>query len=117
MMKYIGSLKKVELEGGKYILLHNEGHGGMTVLRNGKVWRNETGDKLILAMFEEIESLKSEIERLKDLPAEKLDELQRLISIRKVEASEICHHEKLPKPNFNDLNWAIEQIYWIKKTL
>lgn len=54
------TLKTIELEDGKYSLLHNEGHGGMTILRNGEVWRNETGDKLILAMFEEIEMLKSD---------------------------------------------------------
>lgn len=46
-----------------------------------------------------------------------LDELQRSISVRKVEISEICYHEKLPKPSFSDLDWMIEQIYWIKKTL
>ena len=53
----------------------------------------------------------------KDLAIQVLDELQREISIRKVETIEICHHEKLSKPNFNDLNWVIERIYWIKKLL
>lgn len=52
-----------------------------------------------------------------ELAIEKLDELQRAISMRKVEINEICYHEKLPKHNFYDLNWVIEQIYWLKKTL
>lgn len=53
----------------------------------------------------------------KELVIEKLDELQRSISMRKVEINTICHHEKLPKPIFTDLNWVIDQIYWLKKTL
>lgn len=53
----------------------------------------------------------------KDLAIEKLDELQRYASIRKVEMSQLCHYEDHPKPDFTDLNWIIEQIYWMKKTL
>lgn len=66
-------------------------------------------------------SLVSQLEDSREVKTNKtvdiLDELQRSISIRKVEISDICHHEKLPKPDFTDLNWVIEQIYWLKKTL
>ena len=53
----------------------------------------------------------------KELAIEKLDDLLRSISIRKIETATICYHEKLPKPIFTDLNWVIEQIYWLKKTM
>lgn len=111
------SLKRIDLDDGKFTLLHHEVHGGITVLKDGEVWSNRTDDELAMAMFNEIRSLKQQNQELRNLPVEKLDELQRSISVRKVETSEICYHEKLPKPNFNDLNWTIEQIYWIKKTL
>lgn len=45
------SLRKIDLEDGKYTVLHHEEQGGITVLRYGEVWRNETGDKLILSML------------------------------------------------------------------
>jgi hypothetical protein len=111
------TLKTVNLEDGKYTILHDEGHGGLTALRNGEVWRNMTGDGMVLAMFQEIEDLKRRIEENKGLAAEKLDELSRAISVRKVETSVICYNEKLPKPDFQDLDWMFEQIFWLKKTL
>lgn len=46
-----------------------------------------------------------------------LDELQREISIRKVEISQICHQEKISKPSFADLDWMFERIHYIKKTI
>lgn len=54
-------VEKVELEGGKYTLLHHTKHGGLTVLRHDEPWRNETGDKLILSMFQEIQRLRNGI--------------------------------------------------------
>ncbi|PAV30342.1 hypothetical protein CIL05_07680 [Virgibacillus profundi] len=56
------SLVKIDLYGGKYTALHDEGHGGVTVLRYGEAWRNETGDGFILAMIQEIISLREELE-------------------------------------------------------
>lgn len=50
-------IEKIELEDGKYTLLHHTKHGGLTVLRYGEVWRNETGDKLMLSMFQKIREL------------------------------------------------------------
>ena len=60
------ALRKIELEDGKYTVLHHEEHGGITVLRHGEPWRNETGDKLLLAMIEKIEQLTNENKRLTD---------------------------------------------------
>lgn len=65
------ALRKIDLEDGKYTVLHHEEHGGITVLRHGEAWRNETGDKLLLAMIEKIEELTKENKRLTD----KADEL------------------------------------------
>lgn len=58
------ALKTINFEDGKYTLLHDEGHGGLTVLRYDEVWRNETGDGLILAMFHEIERLRERNSKL-----------------------------------------------------
>lgn len=60
------ALKKIELEDGKYTILHHEEHGGITILRHGEVWRNETGDKLFLAMVHQILELQDEVEQLKE---------------------------------------------------
>ena len=57
---------KVELEDGKYTVLHDEEHGGVTVLRYREPWRNETGDKLILAMVNKIVELQEEVDSLKN---------------------------------------------------
>ncbi len=50
-------IEKIVLEDGKYTLIHHKKHGGITVLRYGETWRNETGDKLILSMFQKIREL------------------------------------------------------------
>lgn len=52
-------METLELEDGKYTVLHDEQHGGLTILRHGEVWRNESGDKFILAMFHEIQRQKA----------------------------------------------------------
>lgn len=57
----------VELEDGKYTVLHDEQHGGVTVLRYDEPWRNETGDKLILAMVNKIVELQEEVDSLKEI--------------------------------------------------
>lgn len=57
---------KVELENGKYTILHDEEHGGITVLRYRERWRNETGNKLMLAMTQRILELESELEEMKE---------------------------------------------------
>lgn len=44
---------KVELEDGKYTIVNN--NGVVTVSRHGEQWRNETGDKLMLALLHKIE--------------------------------------------------------------
>lgn len=54
-----GSICRIELEEGKYTVLHKEDHGGVTVLRHGEPWRNETGDGFILAMVHRILELES----------------------------------------------------------
>lgn len=59
-------MKRIELEDGKYTILHHEEHGGLTVLRHGEPWRNETGDKLMLAMTHHILELESELEEMKE---------------------------------------------------
>lgn len=62
-----GTLKIIDIEDGKYTLVFHVEHGGLTVLRNGEVWRNETGDKLMLAMLHEIDRLRSANKELTSL--------------------------------------------------
>lgn len=65
-------IKKVELEDGKYTVLHHEEHGGITVLRYDEPWRNETGDKLMLAMFHETQKLQAFYNYFRELYGEGL---------------------------------------------
>jgi hypothetical protein len=46
----------LSLEHGKYVILHAE-DGTMQALRYGTVWRDLTGDKLILALVMELERM------------------------------------------------------------
>lgn len=48
---------KIELEGGKYTIIHDNGCG-LKALRYGEEWRNLVGDNLVLAMTNEIERLR-----------------------------------------------------------
>lgn len=52
-------IEVVELEDGKYTLLHHVKQGGLTVLRYGEPWRNETGDKLTMSLFQRILDLEA----------------------------------------------------------
>lgn len=45
----------IDLENGKYTV--QEDNGKITVLRHGEVWRDETGDSLILALIQRIQTL------------------------------------------------------------
>ena len=43
---------------GKYTIIFHEDTGRMEALRYGELWRDLTGDGMILAMLQEIDSLK-----------------------------------------------------------
>lgn len=49
---------KIDVEGGKYTFINN--NGIIEILRRGKEWRSETGDKALLCLLQEVESLKTE---------------------------------------------------------
>lgn len=51
--------ERIVLEGGKYTVVNNL--GAIKVLRHGEEWRDCTGDKLIGAMFNEIQELKEQL--------------------------------------------------------
>lgn len=48
-------MKTLKLEDGKYEIRRHD-NGSMDALRHGEPWRDLTGDKLIGAMFDEIEN-------------------------------------------------------------
>lgn len=50
-------MTKIELEGGKYTIIHENGCN-LRALRYGEEWRNLIGDNLVLAMAQEIEELR-----------------------------------------------------------
>jgi len=52
-------MSKITLEDGKYTVVYEA--GVLTALRNGEPWRNMVGDKLVGAMFDEIERLRGAI--------------------------------------------------------
>lgn len=49
-------MTKIELAGGKYTVIHDNGRG-LRALRYGEEWRNLVGDNLVMAMAQEIEEL------------------------------------------------------------
>ena len=49
-------MSRIDLCGGKYTVIHDNGRD-FRALRNGKEWRSLIGDKLVLAMMQEIEHL------------------------------------------------------------
>ena len=53
---------KVELENGKYLYIFDEVIGSSTVFRNGAIWKDTTGDKLLLAMAQRINELEDELD-------------------------------------------------------
>lgn len=53
---------KIELQQGKYMYLFDEVIGSSTAFRNGKIWRDTTGDKLLLAMAQEIIDLREKLD-------------------------------------------------------
>ena len=52
---------KIELQQGKYMYLFDEVIGSSTAFRNGKIWRDTTGDKLLLVMAQEIVDLREKL--------------------------------------------------------
>jgi hypothetical protein len=59
---------RVDVENGKYTVVFEE-DGRLHVLRYGEKWRDCIGDKLILALAQEIETLR---EQLKETHADQL---------------------------------------------
>ena len=53
---------KVELENGKYLYIFDEIIGSSTAFRDGKIWKDTTGDKLLLAMAQRINELEEELD-------------------------------------------------------
>jgi hypothetical protein len=56
---------KIELDNKKYAWIFDADTGSLECLRNGEKWRNETGDKAILALMEENKRLQKEKKELK----------------------------------------------------
>jgi len=59
-------MEQLSLENGKYLIVNGLGKGGgIHALRYGEVWRDLTGDNLVLAMFHRIEELQNEVDQYK----------------------------------------------------
>jgi len=54
--------QEITLENGKYTHVFDNTTGEQTILRHGEHWRDETGDGFILAMAQEIEDLRKELD-------------------------------------------------------
>lgn len=59
----LNPIRTIELDGGKYVLTLNEEDCKFECLRHGEKWRDLTGDNMTLALFQEIERLKEEINK------------------------------------------------------
>lgn len=53
-------MTSIQLEDGKYTVEHNHG-AGLCARRYGQLWRDLTGDGLVLAMAQEIEQLREQL--------------------------------------------------------
>lgn len=74
----------VELENGKYTIIHEE-DGTTKALRYGKKWRNICGDNLILALAYRVAELESQLARNPELPQSCRDTSKRGYDILNVE--------------------------------
>ncbi len=54
-------LLSVTVENGKYTV-QMDAQGNLTALRHGKPWRELAGDKLVLALANEVDNLRAQIE-------------------------------------------------------
>ena len=72
---------KVELENSKYLYIFDEVIGSSTVFRDGKIWKDTTGDELLLAMAQRINELEEE-----------LNVARNIIEERGVDYSEVVEH-------------------------
>lgn len=55
-------VQEITLENGKYTHVFDNTTGKQTILRHGEPWRDETGDGFTLAMAQEIEDLRKELD-------------------------------------------------------
>jgi hypothetical protein len=55
-------MSQITLEDGKYTVVYEA--GVLTALRNGEPWRDMVGDKLVGAMFDEIERLRAVVDEV-----------------------------------------------------
>lgn len=54
---------KIEIEEGKYTFIND--NGIVSILRHGKEWRNESGDKALLRLLQQVEQYRNEIIKLR----------------------------------------------------
>ena len=71
----MGTENKLDLCGGKYTVIYDAGTGNFECLRYGEKWRNLNGDKMVLALFDEVISLTEGIKELEDYAKSKLAEI------------------------------------------
>lgn len=84
------SESRIELLDGKYTVIHNNGVG-FQALRHGEPWRILTGDGLVFAMTQEIESLRS-VETDRDIKAANLKTLVDMV----LDYDDLDGHEDAP---------------------
>ncbi|AXY83345.1 hypothetical protein [Acidovorax phage ACPWH] len=53
----------IHLDGGKYTVIHNNGTE-LRALRDGEPWRDLAGDRLVLAMAQELEDLRVRLDEV-----------------------------------------------------
>jgi hypothetical protein len=63
----IKNTQEIVLDNGKYTHVFDNTTGQQTILRYGEFWRDETGDGFILAIAQEIEDLRAELEQAIDI--------------------------------------------------
>lgn len=59
-------MQSFELDNGKYKIEYNEATSELIVRRYDEIWRNHTGDKFMLAVFNVLNTKKKEEQKIKD---------------------------------------------------
>ncbi len=85
---------QADFEGGKYRVEASNGH--TTAFRHGKVWRDLTGDKLVLCMLTEVVDLR----HLNDCQSILLDEARAEIAELRQWAKERATHKQSCQCNY-----------------
>ncbi|KOS61502.1 hypothetical protein FJQ98_16310 [Lysinibacillus agricola] len=68
-----------------------------------------------VSIVRKIDDIEYEIKDKVNEVLHNIEQIMMSISVRKTEKSKICFENNYRKPDFSDLDWCFEQLYYLKK--